>query len=332
MSRWAPAAAVTAVAVLVGGLLVMQPWSGNAQQVGDKGRDAFAADRPGGEVPAAFDAGRAMGYLEAVCKIGPRISGSDGMKKQQELLEAHFKERGADIRFQRFSARQRSVRAETAMANLVVSWHPERDRRVTLCSHYDTRPLADQEPDSRRWREPFVSANDGGSGVALLMELAHHMTKLPTALGVDFVFFDGEEYVFDREDEYFLGSKHFGQQYRKARGKSRYVAAVLLDMVGGKGARFPMEQNSWAWAGPLVKEVWAVAGDLGCTAFRGDEFSKVAVEDDHVALNRAGIPAIDIIDFDYKHWHRLTDVPENCSGESLEQVARVLSVWLQRLK
>ncbi len=83
------------------------------------------------------------------------------------------------------------------MTNLIVSFFPDRERRVILCSHYDTRPIADQEPDPRKWREPFLSANDGGSGVAFLMELGNQMKDLPTKVGVDFVFFDGEEYIFD---------------------------------------------------------------------------------------------------------------------------------------
>jgi Zn-dependent M28 family amino/carboxypeptidase len=163
------------------------------------------------------------------------------------------------------------------------------------------------------------------------MELAHHMKDLPTKVGVDFVFFDGEEYVFDRdEDEYFLGSKHFGREYRKNRGKMVYGGAILLDMVGGKKAQFPIEKNSWNRAGGLVREVYTIAEELKASAFRSDLFSKVEVLDDHVPLNQSGIPAIDLIDFDYPHWHRLSDVPENCSGESLEQVAQVLAVWLQR--
>ncbi len=158
------------------------------------------------------------------------------------------------------------------------------------------------------------------------------MKDLDTAVGVDFVFFDGEEYVWDRDDEYFFGSKNFGADYRKNRGKMQYTGAILLDMVGGKNIKFPIEQNSWWKAEKLVREVWGIAVDLKCDAFRGNEFSKFAVQDDHLALNRSGIPAIDIIDFDYPHWHRVTDVPENCSGESMAQVARVLSVWLQKTK
>ena len=191
------------------------------------------------------------------------------------------------------------------------------------------------EEDPRKWREPFVSANDGASGVALLMELAGHFKEIKPAVGVDLVFFDGEEYIFDpNNDKYFFGSEHFAQEYRKSRpqGQTRYLGAILLDMVGGKDARFPVERHSAQLAPGLVQQVWGLAQRLDCPAFRADALSDVAVEDDHVALNRHGIPAVDIIDFNYPHWHRLTDVPENCSGESLGQVARVLSVWLQWLK
>ena len=313
------------------GVLMMRPWEGNAEPSPPIPGDVFAADREAPAEPAPFDAERAMGYLEALCKIGPRISATAGMKKQQELLEKHFKDHGGQIDWQRFTACQRSVRKDVDMANLIVSWYPDRPRRVILCSHYDTRPLADQERDTRRWREPFVSANDGGSGVALLMELAHHMKDLKINVGVDFVFFDGEEYVFEPDDEYFFGSKQFGREYRRARGKKFYGAAVLLDMIAGKKAHFPVEPHSWEMAGGLVQVLWGIAKELKCPAFDADSWGE-RVQDDHLSLNQSGIPAIDIIDFKYPHWHRLTDLPENCSGESMEQVARVLSVWLQRIK
>jgi hypothetical protein len=330
----APVIGAVALLLLVAGLVMYQPWASNADTSSGKTRDAFAADRegPAPAVPIAFDAKRAMGYLEAICKIGPRISGSAGMTKQQQLLEKHFKAHGGKVSYQRFTAKQRSVRTPVEMANLIVSYHPERKRRVILCSHYDTRPIADQEPNQRRWREPFLSANDGGSGVALLMELAHHMKGLKTAVGVDLVFFDGEEFIHDpKADEYFFGSKHFAREYAKVRKKTTYTGAILFDMIAGKGARFPVEQNSWDRAEKLVRAVWGIARELECSAFK-ESFSKFPVEDDHLALNRAGIPAIDIIDFDYPHWHRLTDVPKNCSGETMAKVARVCGVWLERQK
>src|SRR5437899_10655530 len=100
------------------------------------------------------------------------------MQKQKEMLKKHFVALGARVHFQKFTARQASRGQEVEMANLIVSWHADRKRRVILCSHYDTRPIADQEENIRKWHEPFVSANDGGSGVALLMELGNHMRAL----------------------------------------------------------------------------------------------------------------------------------------------------------
>ena len=101
-------------------------------------------------------------------------------------------------------------------------------------------------------------------------------------------------------------------------------------MVGGKDAQFPIEENSWIDARKLVEAIWSIALSENCPAFKNKIGDRV--NDDHIALNRVGIPAIDIIDFSYPHWHRLTDVPENCSADSLAQVAKVLSLWIQRMK
>jgi glutaminyl-peptide cyclotransferase len=284
----------------------------------ERPRESFAATR----VPR-FDADRAMGYLRDICKLGPRLSGTAEMKQQQDLLKKHFEALGGKVEFQRFTARQKSQRQPVEMANVIVSWYPDRQRRVILCSHYDRN-------------KPFLSANDGASGVALLMELAHQMKNLQTEVGVDFVLFDGEEYVFDpgnefhEGDKYFFGSEHFAQQYRQGRQRNKYAAAVLLDMIAGKNASFPIEQNSWLKAGPLVQELWTVAAMERCPLFRNE--MGPSVRDDHLALNRAGIPAVDVIDFHYPHWHRLTDTPENCSGTTMGQVAQVLISWLERIR
>ena len=295
--------------------------------------DQFAADRAAPVAdPIALDGKRALSYLKSVCDIGPRISGSAGMKEQQQLLRKHFEALGAKVETQPFTARQNSQRGSVDMANLIVSWQPERQRRVAVCSHYDTRPIADQENDPRRWHDRFVSANDGGSGVAFLMELSNHMKDLKTEVGVDFVFFDGEEYIFNpKTDKYFFGSEYYAQTYRRNRASGRVVTgAVLLDMIAGQRPRFPIEGHSLWMARPLADQLWKIAQEQKCPAFRYERGPDVM--DDHLALNRAGIPAVDIIDFDYPHWHRLSDTPENCAPAGLEQVGRVISVWLQRAR
>ena len=282
------------------------------------------------EQQVPFDAEQSMKYLKEICDIGTRISGSEGIIKQRVLIKKHFEALGAKVIEQEFKAIQKSTARPTPMVNMIITWHPGIRERVILCSHFDTRPYADQETDPKKRKGTFLSANDGASGVALLMELGNQMKKLNCKIGVDFVFFDGEEFVFDPDDEYFFGSKHFAREARKNTQTIKYRSAVLLDMVAGKDAKFPIEQNSWWKAGSVVREVWATANELKIDSFKLNEFSRVAVDDDHTALNNGGIPAIDIIDFDYKHWHKLSDTPEQCSGETMAGVAKVLGSWIQR--
>lgn len=318
---------VVLAAVAIGIAFMFQPKAQTADS-----QDGFASNRDAG-----FDASKAMDYLKEICKLGPRLSASASMKKQQDLLKKHFEACGAKVAFQRFTAKQPSRKEPTSLANLMVSWNPERDHRVLICTHYDTRPIADQERDRSRWRAGFLGANDGASGVGLLMELGNVMKDLHLNVGVDFVFFDGEEYIFDPRpgaDKYFLGSDYFAREYVRHPPRVRYGAGVLLDMVGGKGAYFPVELNSWRSAPRLVQDIWGVAAAQKCTDFDSRSFGEFAVEDDHLALNRARIPTVDIIDYNYfkTHWHRLSDVPENCSTETLGQVSRVLLTWLKQAR
>jgi hypothetical protein len=287
--------------------------------------------------PAPFDSSRALKYLKQLCDIGPRISASEGMKRQQELIEKHFKDLGATVTRQEFKARQRSRKTDTDMVNLIVSWNPDRARRILICSHYDTRPIADQEPNRTNWNKPFVSANDGTSGVALLMELGHSIKDVKTDFGIDFIFFDGEEYVFETNplgggDKYFFGSEHFAEEYARTRDKRkhRYDAGLLLDLFAGKDAQLKVERFSLEAAPRLVEQVWDVAKKVGAKSFKFERGHEV--QDDHLALNRVGIPTIDIIDFDYPHWHKLSDTPDKVSGEQMAEVSKVITVWLQKIK
>lgn len=318
--------------VLVVGLLGLLP---TQEMLAPVRADGFASDRfPENNAKNTINASRVMGYLRNICDLGPRITGSEGMKKQQELLAKHFKTMGATVEFQKTTALQASQPRPLEIVNLIARWHPRQRRRVLICAHYDTRPRADEEPLRQNRLKPFIAANDGGSGVAMLMELAHHMKDLPTKVGVDFVLFDAEECIYDtRRDRYFLGSQHFADVYRKRLFQGpKYVAGILVDMIAGKNPRFPIEKNSWFLAGQLVREIWTIAKQQKCTCFESHRMSRVAVQDDHLPLNRAGIPTIDIIDFDYPHWHRLSDTPMNCSSKGMKQVGNVILTWLQQVK
>lgn len=269
--------------------------------------------------------------LVQICRFGPRYSGSDGMEQQQQLLSEHFTKLGAQVRFQTFDATHPVHGRPVRMSNLTVTWHPDARERVLLCCHYDTRPLPDRDSNPNQARHgTFVGANDGGSGVALFMELGRHLRQIKPTYGVDFVFFDGEELVFGERDEYFLGSKYFARQYRSQPRDFSYVCGVLVDMVADKNLAIYQEANSLRYAPRVTQSVWQTARRLGVKEFIARR--KHEVNDDHVPLNQiAKIPTCDLIDFDYPHWHTTGDVPANCSGASLAKVGNVLLAWLQEV-
>jgi len=285
-----------------------------------------------------FDGKRAYSYLRQICDLGSRTSGTPGMRQQQKLLEKHFSALGAQVTYQRFQKRQHPLTGEPVpMANLIVTFHPESTERILLCAHYDTRPLPDRDINPRRRRTGvFLGANDGASGVAVLMELAHHVAALPNRVGLDFVLFDGEELVYDdRRDPYFLGSERFAQQYVSQPPKHRYLAGILLDMVGDAKLTIYQERYSATWPDTrsLVTEIWGTAQRLGVKEFIPR--IKYAVKDDHLPLhNIAKIPVIDIIDFEYpdrshRYWHTTADSPGRCSAASLGKVGWVMQEWLR---
>jgi hypothetical protein len=278
------------------------------------------------------DAERAFGYLTKICDIGPRISGSQGMERQQQLIAEHFAKLKAQVRFQSFDAPHPQSRTPVKMNNIIVTWDREAQERVLIACHYDTRPRADRDKNSQlALRGGFLGANDGASGVALLMEMGHHLRKIKPTYGVDFVFFDGEELVYDNAtDPYFLGSEHFSRDYHDNPPAYNYVYGVVVDMIGDKDLQLYQERNSLHYAPDLTRSIWKTARQLGVSEFVAR--AKHDVRDDHLALNEfAGIPACDIIDFDYDHWHTMKDVPAACSGASLAKVARVLLAWLEEV-
>jgi len=297
---------------------------------------AAPADRTGR--PAnPLDGLRAFRYLEQICAFGPRPSGSPGMQKQLELVQQHFKALGGKVTLQRFHARNPLGGANVPMTNVLVEWHPERKERILLVAHYDTRPLPDRDPDPRLRRSgEFIGANDGASGVALLMEMAHLMPKLDGPLGVDFLLVDGEELVYDdSRDPYFLGSTWFAQQYVRQPPQHKYRWGVVLDMIADKDLQIYQEKHSVSWRDtrPMVKAIWATAARLGV-----DEFiprARHIVRDDHLPLrNIAKIPTCDIIDApqDYSAWHTTMDTPQRCSPSSLAKVGWVVYEWLKEEK
>ena len=282
-----------------------------------------------------YDGERAFAILEHLCRIGRRVSNSPGMAQQQAFLTDHFQRLGAIVTRQEFTAPHPVHRTPVPMTNLIVSWHPESHERVVLCAHYDTRPFPDQDPDPRGRRGEFIGANDGASGVACLAELGRHLRPWQGRYGVDFVLFDGEEFVFRRGDKYFHGSEHFARQYVAQPPNHTYRWGILLDMVADAELHLYQEKNSVSWPDtrPLVASIWRTAAEMGIREFIPKP--EYAVQDDHLALrNIARIPTCDLIDFYYprpgvNYWHTRADLPENCSADSLRKVGSVILRWLR---
>jgi Zn-dependent M28 family amino/carboxypeptidase len=212
------------------------------------------------------------------------------------------------------------------LANIIASFNPQASNRILLCAHWDTRPRAEHDENISRRNEPIIGANDGASGVAVLLELASLLKRHRPAVGIDLVLFDAEDYGREGETEqYLLGSRYFAAN-KAPEYNPRF--GILLDMVGDKFLDIPKEQHSLKYAPDIVDLVWRKARELGYPQFL-DEVGDL-VTDDHLPLNEAGIKTIDLIDFNYpdqtnRFWHTHNDIPENCSGESLESVGTVLT-------
>jgi len=289
------------------------------------------------EVGEAFDQQAAYNALCSICDIGPRVSGTDGMRQQQKLIVEYFRKLDGEAYNQLFQVRHPLDGSQVSMNNLCIRWHPDRKKRILICCHYDTRPFPDRDPVNPRG--VFLGANDGASGVGLLAELGRHLSSMEGKWGVDFVFFDGEELVYVAgRDQMFLGSQYFAQQYAARNWDVKYQYGVLVDMIGDKDLQIYYEKNSMQSASRIGKSIWGVAKQLGVKEFIPEE--KHQIRDDHLPLNEiARIPTLDIIDFDYPNpqrpnefWHTLQDSPENCSAESLGKVGSVLLEWLRQLQ
>jgi glutaminyl-peptide cyclotransferase len=283
---------------------------------------ARSVDRP------EFDAGRAFGYVERQVGFGPRIPNSEGHARQLEWMREFFAARADTVIEQPFTYTTTS--GETLrMTNLFARFRPELRDRVLLVAHWDTRPLADQDPDPAKRTQPVLGANDGASGVAVLMELAEHFARKPPPVGVDILLTDGEDYG-PTTDDMFLGARHFAANLPTGYAP---LYGILLDMVGDKNPRFPIEGYSAQYAPEVARRVWGVAEELGYGAiFPNTVVSEIS--DDHVPLNQAGIRTIDIIDFEYgpgnRLWHTAQDVPENVSAETLRIVGDVIAELIYR--
>ena len=272
-----------------------------------------------------FDEDHAFSYLVAQCDFGPRNPGSDGYYACLDYLITELDQSANEIILQDFSYQERRYNKQYNLENIIARFNPDSEFQTVISAHWDTRPWADQEDLRQDRDQPIIGANDGASGVAILLELAKIMGENPPPIGVNLVFFDGEDLGIPGENEtYCQGSRFFAKNLPIPRPDE----AINLDMVGDKQLVLPIERYSLEYHPKLVRHLWDRAKDMGLDAFIGRV--DYAIYDDHIPLNEiAGIPSIDLIDFKYPNsyanfWHTMNDIPENCSEESLGQVGALM--------
>ncbi|NQT35218.1 M28 family peptidase [bacterium] len=265
----------------------------------------------------------AFAYLEKQCSFGPRNPGSTGYNQCLDWLSQTLEELDADVYLQRFEAVEAITGVTRKLTNVIAFFPGEINPPLMLCAHWDTRAYANLDPDPASRTKPISGANDGASGVAVLLEIARLAAEYPPPRSLLIVLFDGEDMGrASHGEEFTLGSKYWASHQTPVSVEE----AILLDMIGDADLEIPMERYSEANAPDLLRRLWNIASKLDLPAFQ-DRLG-AAVRDDHVSLQRVGIPAVDLIDFDYQYWHTLEDTPDKCSAESLEQVGRLLMEYI----
>lgn len=273
-------------------------------------------------LPPSFQADSAWSYLLDQCAFGPRNPGSRGHRQVQRYIVRKLKEFGWKVTRQEFEVDDPYGSGKLALVNILARSPSRSKRRLLLAAHYDTRPWADREESDSLRSQPILGANDGASGVAVLLEMARIIaSSSPSRLAVDLVFFDGEDYgKGDDLRHYLLGSKHFAANLERGY-HPRW--GILLDMVAGKGVKIAQEAYSLRNAPEITRVLFTRAETLGLDLFTSSPGTPVY--DDHIPLLTAGIKTVDLIGFGYPQWHTLADTPENCSRDNLEQVGRLLA-------
>lgn len=273
----------------------------------------------------SFDSERAFAILNQVVSFGPRNPNSAGHQACLTWLHKELAGLADSVRIQEFN--HRGYNGELLrLRNVIASFRPDEASRILLCTHWDTRPRADRDSDPARRNEPMIGANDGASGVAVLLELARLFRNTPPAVGVDIVLFDGEDYGLEGDTpNYLLGSRHFSTT-KPAEYIPRF--GILLDMIGDAQLEIPREGHSMNFAPDIVELVWETAARLGYRQFA--DWIDEPITDDHLPLNAVGIKTIDLIDFSYpdashRYWHTHDDTPDKCSAESLGAVGSVVA-------
>ena len=287
-------------------------------------------------VGPAFVADSAMAYCQAQCDFGPRTMNSKAHDLCEEWIVNKFKGFGLVVETQKADLTGWDG-TKLHSTNIIAHFNPQAERRILICAHWDSRPWADNDPDSANWHKPVLAANDGASGVGVMLELARLLQNDTTlAIGVDLVCFDAEDYGTpqwaekneDSENTWALGAQYWAKNLPE---NYEPQFGILLDMVGGQGAKIYQEHFSLRYAASIVDKVWSAARHAGFSSVFANEVGG-GVTDDHVPVNEAGIPTVDIIPFypDCSQssfgptWHTVNDDMEHLDINTLKAVGQTL--------
>lgn len=282
-----------------------------------------------------FNADSAYIYLQEQCNFGPRTMNSVAHDKCEKWIIQKFEQYGCKVTTQKATLNGYDG-TPLRSTNIMASYNPKATTRIMFCAHWDCRPWADNDPDSTNWHKPIVAANDAASGVGVMIELARILKGSSLELGVDFICFDAEDYGtpqwFEGEDPgdtWALGAQYFANNLPEGYAP-RY--GILLDMVGGVGAKFYREGMSMQYAPAIVKKVWNAARQVGYGSYFPKDDGGM-ITDDHIPVNQtANIPCIDVIPY-YPDcaqssfgptWHTIADNMDNIDKNTLKAVGQTM--------
>lgn len=299
----------------------------------------------GQSVPeVAFSADSAYRYISEQVAFGARVPGSAAHEACAAYLREQLRRFGAEVHVEQGCLPNYAGEPQQ-IYNIVGRYAPEAKRRILLCAHWDSRPWTDQEENYDDRMQPVLGANDGASGVGVLLEVARQLSIVnsPLSMGVDIVFFDAEDMGTpsfytgkEREDTWCLGSQLWAQRVKQEGRAGEYAFGILLDMVGAPEAVFPKEYYSSYYANAYVERVWRTAQQAGYGRYFRDVKS-YPLTDDHYYVNTiAGIPCIDIIHYDAQsgtgfahYWHTQHDNMDNISRATLDAVGRTVMATIE---
>ena len=314
-------------------LIILASCSNNPQKGTASAADSSALNKPKVEVPS-FNKDSAYAYVVTQLAFGPRVPGTPAHEKCAGFITEKLQSWCKNVIVQKCRIAAFNGKMLDGK-NIIASWKPELKNRVILCSHWESRPWADHDPDPKNRRKPVDAANDGASGTGILMEAARQFSIKEPAIGIDIVLFDLEDYgppqdESQGEDKWWgLGSQYWAQNPHKQGYSARY--GILLDMVGAPGATFLLEGISQQNAGDVQQKIWDVANRIGYSSFFLYEKGGY-VTDDHIFIMKyMNIPVVDLIHLDkstesgfYPYWHTTKDNLAAIDANTLKAVGQTV--------